>query len=99
LAAPYNLGYNTVHEIGHWLGLYHTFEGGCTTSNDLVSDTPAERYASVGCPTSRNTCPTLPGIDPVTNYMDYSDDACMAGFSSGQRSRMDLFWKAYRASK
>jgi hypothetical protein len=88
-SAPYDKGRTMTHEVGHYLGLLHTFQGGCNnTAGDYCLDTPASASATSGCPTSRNSCTTLSGNDMVENYMDYSNDTCMNIFTVDQKARI-----------
>lgn len=80
-------GRTMTHEVGHWLGLLHTFNFGCQQRGDGISDTPPVNEPNYGCPIGVNSCntdnPNLP--DMVENYMDYSNGSCMNTFTFGQR--------------
>lgn len=93
LSAPFDKGRTMTHEVGHFLGLYHTFQDGtCTddyTTGDLCADTPGVATANYNCPTGTDSCPTPPGNpDMIENYMDYTDDACMDTFTADQKARI-----------
>ncbi|KAF7298717.1 Metalloprotease [Mycena indigotica] len=99
--ASFNLGGTVQHEVGHWAGLYHTFnegdlQGTCNGSSDEVDDTPAQRSPTSGCPARADTCPSLPGDDPIHNYMDYSTDVCYTNFTPGQVARISAQMGVYR---
>ena len=99
----YDQGDTGTHEVGHWLGLEHTFgpgNGACTTPGDYIKDTPVEAEPQFFCK-QRDSCvgAPFPGLDPITNFMDYVDDVCMDNFTVEQTKRMRTHWHAFRDKK
>lgn len=97
-ATPYNLGMTGVHEVGHWLGLFHTFQGGCNSIGDHVDDTPAHSDANyekpeIGLP--HNAC-IIGEYAPIHNYMNYVDDDWMKEITVGQEQRVKEHILMYR---
>lgn len=80
-------GRTLTHEVGHYLGLLHTFQSGCT-QGDGITDTPPVSSSSFGCNLNKNSCsndsPDLP--DMIENHMDYSD--CPNTYTNGQKAVM-----------
>ena len=100
------------HEMGHYMGLYHTFQGGCPNDDcllqgDRVCDTPPDQATFTACPF--NSCHTDAAApapnpfftdvnDPTENFMDYTPFACMYRYTPGQGERMRFFLSAVRTS-
>lgn len=103
---PSTIGRTTTHEVGHWIGLFHTFQNGCQgssagtclTGGDRVCDTPQAFDQNFGCP-SRNSCTDTPTDlpDQIENYMDYSDGTCQNMYTNGQKVRSDQIMANYRS--
>jgi len=79
------MGRTTTHEVGHWLGLIHTWGDGNCSVDDFCDDTPAAAAPVFGCPVNIDGCEER---NMVENYMQYTDDACMSIFTSCQKQRM-----------
>jgi pregnancy-associated plasma protein-A len=104
-ATPYNEGDTATHEVGHWVGLFHTFQGGCAAPGDLVKDTPRAAQPNFGkpAPGSVDSCPSDAGqvarADLTSNFMDYVDDDTMNEFTAGQVSRAKRYFEKFRVGQ
>ena len=101
-AAPFNEGDTATHEVGHWLGLYHTFQNGCDAPGDLVKDTPRVREPNFSCDTVVDSCPSDDGVsraDLLDNFMDYTEDHCMDKFTGGQATRAARYFTNFRLGR
>lgn len=99
--ASTSLGRTTTHEVGHWFGLYHTFNGGCgidtCADGDYVCDTPPAANPNYNCPVINSCSNDVPNVnDQIQNYMDYSNDNCKSMFANGQKMRMHATLTSFR---
>lgn len=91
-------GDTLTHEVGHWLGLFHVFQGNsCSSNGDQVGGTAFQRTPTFGCPATKDSCPNKPGEDNIHNFMDYSDDVCLTNFHNKQLKRMAAMMYYYRS--
>ncbi|EKD18142.1 metalloprotease [Drepanopeziza brunnea f. sp. 'multigermtubi' MB_m1] len=96
IVEPPPRGHMAVHEVGHWFGVLHPFQGRtCDSFNDNVADTPATQ-SSLGCVVGSDSCPDLPGLDPIHNFMGYNDDSCTNEFTPGQQAHMRNMFDLWR---
>jgi hypothetical protein len=99
---PYHLGRTATHEVGHWIGLLHTFEDGCGnptppfcySTADLICDTEPDAFDTYNCPVGSTSCGGQ--RIPVENYMEYTNDACMEKFTPEQMRRLRCTLTSYR---
>ncbi len=101
-AAPFNEGDTATHEVGHWLGLFHTFQNGCNAPGDLVKDTPRVRTPNFDCQAAVDSCPSddgTPRSDLLDNFMDYVEDRCMDKFTPGQATRAARYFTNFRQGR
>ncbi|RSL49191.1 Extracellular metalloprotease [Fusarium duplospermum] len=96
-----NQGKLATHEVGHWLGLFHPFQGqSCEGDGDFVDDTPMQwEVTNGGCPIGKDSCPDEPGLDSIHRYMDYADHDCVIEFTPGQEVRMHSSFDTLRKGR
>jgi uncharacterized protein (TIGR03382 family) len=97
--APFDQGRTATHEVGHYFGLFHTFQSGCGTgytAGDRINDTHPEAQPNFGCTAGTSSGCAGGGLAPIENYMDYSDDTCMTKFTPEQVNRMRCSIVNYR---
>jgi len=98
--APFNLGRTGVHEVGHWLNLFHIWgdDGAGCSGDDFVDDTPNQAGPNQGTPIYPHvSCGNAPDGDMFMNYLDYSHDGIMCMFTLGQSDRMDAALQGARS--
>jgi Pregnancy-associated plasma protein-A/Secretion system C-terminal sorting domain len=96
---PFNIGRTCVHEVAHWLNLYHIW-GDSSCGDDHCSDTPTQKEAHYGdiVNATFSNCKGTQTRDMSMNFMDYVNDASMVMFTNGQKTRMQAILNGERAS-
>jgi len=96
----HNTGAIGAHEVGHWLGLYHTFQDGCGGEGDQVEDTPAHdpKTKWAGCLPKAQWPRACDGETPIPNdnLMNYNKSQCLKEITAGQAKRFHAVMANYR---